>query len=211
MITNTFEFECSGRIISAVKLKNSESSIVTIVTKNNKEIIYVKARYKGDLSNIPSHGRVRVKGHIELIRKKVEGTDKKYTYTMGFFAKSIELEKTLVETEFGDSVKGKFFTSPFFRAVIKAPIVKVTEDNEWIRYLVNIGNGLSKSIWLNMHKLDRQPVAHEKDTICAVCGMVHQVKTFDNKKVLFENLIISDLCIIPAEENTSVTVSDNAE
>lgn len=192
---NVNQVDAEGRIVSIRPRKDGITSVMTIISKNGRDIFPRFICPSKEISGYKIHDRVQIKGHIHTYPLVV---DKKYRMQQEFIADSIIPAETLSDQVFG--VKGKFFAQMKCDVYVKGIVASVKTDGEWYRYTVEVPsdqkNGYADKIYMSMKKIDRHPVINKGDTICSICGVSTPVKTIDDKNKYFEDLIVSDIAIV---------------
>ncbi len=186
------EIVASGRIITIKERKNGDK-IVTLITKNGRDVFLRFVCSKGVLPELNDHAHVQITGHVISVAYRDD--NKKFHQDQSFVADEIIPSPTLTEKKFG--VKGKFFAYPECAAYLKGTVKKVLDEGEWVRLILHIDEERKDrkpaTVRLSMKKLSRQPELKKGDTICAVCTVTTPKKMIDGKATYFEDLLISDL------------------
>ena len=179
----------NGRIVS-IRAINGGKKIVTISSKNGRDV-YPRVECTAEMTDgLKEHARVTVEAHIvsPSIRDKATG---KWNPSQYFVADSITPAKTLTEEYFG--LKGKFFAPPDVNICLSGEVVGVIESGDWLRYIIKTDE--RTTIKTNMKKLDRQPDIKKGTKIYAVCSVSTPKKEVNGRTEYYEDILITDLAV----------------
>lgn len=188
--------EISCRLVSAKKFE-SGAGFITGYVKNGTDVfprIYCpKEVYK----EFKKHSRIKVIGHIS---SRVVRENGKFKRTQQIVADSLELEQTLTEDYFG--IKGKFFKDFTVSILLKGKLKSINRASGWSKLVLNIPTKTNpnNTVIVNMKDIDRPIQYSVGDTICAVCGLSTPQKVINEKNVIYEDIVVSDLAVEKAVE-----------
>lgn len=182
----------NGKIIERKNFKKDYIRL-TVLSRNgdNTYVSFLCEPHKID--KIPEGTqRVNIKGHLESHSEKYNG---KYVLRQHYYVDEIEASKTILEDKFG--IKGKYYEYPSSSVYIKGKVKALTKDGDWDRYTIltdETGESKSYSIVASRRNTGKKKSdISEGDDICCVCMIATPQKIINNKKVHYEDLLISDI------------------
>lgn len=187
------EVIATGKVVSITP--GTHRSSVRIVTKNGNIDTYPLFFCNAEqCSNLRVGDHVRVRGCVEVYFKKSASGE--IQRRQCFVATKIEKALTMCEEKFG--VKGKFWESPtnaiYISGELKSQSVRA---DDWMSLNLQVSESDRDVVKINMKKLDRQPEINKGDVVCIRGGISTVNKSFGDKKMHFENIIVSDIGVIP--------------
>lgn len=180
-----------GRLVNVRDGENGDE-ILVIASRNHKDIFPRVHLKPGNQFICRPHSRVYVEGHLETISFKLDDEDEFWVNDQIIVGDTVRLEPTLCEDVFG--AKGRFFAEPNTEIYLKGRIKNIEQEGDYFRYVIKIDDG--NSIRVSMRKLERHPIISIGDTVGCVCTMRTPKKEYEDKIVYFEDINVSDLCVI---------------
>ncbi len=188
------EIRVLGRLIS-LHANNDGSAIITVLTRNGKDVFIRFYCAPGKLPELERHARICVIGHVNCFSRR---TDAGYRNVQQFVADKVYKDTTMTEKKYG--VAGRFFAPFSCEIYIKGVVRSVTSSgNDWLAYNVEVDGDKDDMrpsvVKLNMKKVDRQPEINAGDVIYTVCSLSTPKKVLDGETVYFSNIVISDIAV----------------
>ena len=189
------EYRIKGRIVTERPGPTPDTTIVTIIIKNEYRDIFPEVRCKKDM--LPAHKEhsvLEIEGYIANDPKKQDISK----CIPRLYASHIRLASPILEKEFG--VKGRFWEPCSSMFYVTGTIAKINEDTRsgstYLRYLISTiipGTDEKTLLRIDWKKIDRHPVFEIGDEICAVCKINTPQKKIGTEKRHFLNLDVFDM------------------
>ena len=193
------EFVITGRLTSLRSRKNGDRQGV-VISRNGNNDLFVHMIFPKDVlkENLKNRIHVRIRGHIRAQIYTDEA--KKLKYSQSFIADEIETDETLADKYFG--IHGKFYPIPSCEICLKGKISNVLDNNDWMRYQIEIPeeDGKKSSLRLSMKKIDRHPDINKGDEVCVIGSLTTPKKEINGKNRTFEDILVMDIVKIDSKK-----------